>query len=183
MLIIALGYNGGMLYLILTCLMLVIAITVHGMSAWLQRRYKIYDHLGPLAWSTHQFVIAPAWILFFMMTTQIGRFANWPLPVPLPEIGWLTLIVAVLLMISSLSVMDIQVLTNGWLFDNGPRHPRRQGIYLYLANPFYDGLALAYVAVALINNNAAFIAIAGILHLLLNHIQARLENIADSLIK
>lgn len=163
--------------------MLLLAITVHSLSAWLQRRHKMYDHLGPMAWTTHQFVIAPAWILFFMMTTQLGRFADWPMPINLPEIGWLLLLIAILLMASALRVMDIQVLTNGWLFDKGPRHTHRQGIYNYMANPFYDGLALVYLAVALIANNAAFIVVAGILHLLLNHIQARLENIADSLIK
>lgn len=172
-----------MLYLALTCTMLLVAIVVHGVSAWLQRRYKIYDHLGPTAWATHQFVISPAWIIFFIMSTQISNFVMWPMPVIVPELGWILLIVAVLLMIAALSVMDVQVLTNGWLFGQGPRRQLHEGIYKYLRNPFYDGLALIYIAVAFISNNAAFLIIGLVMHALLNHFQARLENLADSLIK
>ncbi len=172
-----------MAYLLLTCIILALAVVIHGLSAWLQRRHKFYDHLGPMAWSTHQFVIAPAWLVFFVMSTQIGQFVAWPMPVNLPEFGWLLLAIAILLMISALTIMDIQVLTNGWLFGQGPRRKLSQGIYKYLANPFYDGLALIYIAVALITNNAAYIVIGVLMHGLLNHVQAKLEKLADSLIK
>jgi len=172
-----------MLYLILTCVMLFLAIFIHGFSAWLQRRYKIYSHLGPTAWATHQFVIAPAWIIFFIMSTQISNFIVWPMPIILPELGWALLVIAIFLMAAALRVMDIQVLTNGWLFGRGPRHTRRIGIYSHMANPFYDGAALVYAAVAFISSNAAYLVIAGLMHILLNHFQARLENLADSLVK
>jgi len=163
--------------------MLLIAITVHGFSAWLQRRHNVYSHLGPMAWSTHQFVIAPAWIIFFTLSTQISNFILWPMPINLPELGWALLVVALFLMAAALKVMDIQVLTNGWLFDRGPRHTRRMGIYRHLANPFYDGIALIYLAAAFISNNAVYIVVAFIIHVLLNHFQARLEGITDSLEK
>lgn len=163
--------------------MLFLAIFIHGMSAWLQRRYKIYDHLGPMAWTTHQFVISPAWIIFFVMSTQVGYFASWPMPIIVPELGWLLLVIAIFLMISALTIMDIQVLTNGWLFGKGSRRAIHEGIYKYLANPFYDGLALIYIAAAFITNNAAFLVIGFVMHGLLNHFQAKLENIADSLVK
>lgn len=163
--------------------MLFIAILIHSLSAWMQRRFKFYNHLGPMAWSTHQFVIAPAWLVFFIMSTQIGGFANWPMPVNLPELGWLLLLIALFLMTSALAVMDIQVLTNGWLFGRGPRRALHEGIYKYLANPFYDGLALIYISAAFITNNAAFLLVGLLMHGLLNHLQAKLENIADSLVK
>jgi protein-S-isoprenylcysteine O-methyltransferase Ste14 len=172
-----------MIYLLLTCLVLCLAVVVHSFSAWMQRRFKIYSHLGPMAWSTHQFVIAPAWLVFFVMSTQIGEFAKWPMPVNLPEIGWLLLLIALFLMTSALAVMDIQVLTNGWLFGQGPRRALHEGIYKYLANPFYDGLSLVYIAAAFITNNAAFLVVGLAMHGLLNHLQAKLENIADSLVK
>lgn len=163
--------------------MLLIAVVIHSFSAWLQRRFKFYNHLGPTAWATHQFVIAPAWLVFFVMSTQISNFVIWPMPVAAPELGWLLLVVAGFLMVSALSVMDIQVLTNGWLFGRGTRRALHDGIYKYLANPFYDGLALVYVAVAFISNNAAFLVIGFLLHGLLNHFQAKIEKLADSLVK
>lgn len=176
-------HSKTMQYLILTCIMLFLAVFIHGLSAWLQRRFKFYNHLGPTAWATHQFVIAPAWIIFFVMSTQISSFVIWPMPINSPELGWLLLLVAFFLMISALSVMDLQVLTNGWLFGKGPRRALTDGIYKYLANPFYDGLALIYLAAAFIANNAAYLVIGFLMHGLLNHFQAKLENIADSLVK
>lgn len=172
-----------MTYLILTCSMLLLAVLINSLSAWLQRRFRSYDHLGPMAWSTHQFVIAPAWIVFFVMSTQVSNFIVWPLPINWPEIGWLLLLIAILLMVSALRVMEIQVLTNGWLFGQGPRRTLHEGIYAYLANPFYDGLALIYIAAAFIANNAAYFIIGFLIHGLLNHFQAKVENIADSLVK
>lgn len=163
--------------------MLFVAILIHGVSAWLQRRYTIYQHLGPMAWTTHQFVISPAWIIFFLMSTQVGYFVVWPMPFSSTELGWLLLGIALFLMTSALAVMDIQVLTNGWLFGKGTRRSLHQGIYKYLANPFYDGVALIYLAASFITNNAAFLVIAFLMHGLLNHFQAKLENIADSLVK
>jgi len=79
--------------------------------------------------------------------------------------------------------MDIQVLTNGWLFGQGPRRALRTGIYKHLANPLYDGAALLYIAAAFIGSNAAYIVIGLLMHALLNHFQAKLENMADSLVK
>lgn len=163
--------------------MLVAAVCIHSFSAWLQRRFKFYNHLGPTAWATHQFVIAPAWLVFFIMSTQIGQFAVWPMPINMPELGWLIFIIAIFLIISALTIMDIQVLTNGWLFGQGPRRKLHDGIYRYLANPLYDGVSLLYVAAAFILNNAAFIVIAGLLHIMLIHVQAKLEKLADSLVK
>lgn len=163
--------------------MLTAAVCIHSFSAWLQRRFKLYSHLGPTAWATHQFVIAPAWLVFFVMSTQIGQFVVWPMPVNVPELGWILLLIAILLMTSALAVMDVQVLTNGWLFGQGSRRKHREGIYQYLDNPFYDGLALVYIATAFITNNIAFIAVGVLMHGLLNHIQAKLEKLADSLVK
>lgn len=163
--------------------MLFIAVVIHGLSAWLQRRFKFYDHLGPMAWNTHQFLIAPAWLLFFTMSSQISRFTVWPMPIYAPEIGWALLAIALFMMVSALKIMDIQVLTNGWLFGVGPRKTHHTGIYKYFKNPFYNGVVLIYVGLAFIGSNAAFLVVAGLLYLLLNHFQARLENIADSLVK
>lgn len=172
-----------MLYLALTCLMLFLAIVIHGLSAWLQRRHKVYNHLGPMAWATHQFVIAPAWIIFIIMSTQISNFLFWPMLILIPELGWAILAVAFFLIIAALNVMDIQVLTNGWLFGHGPKNHAKRGIYRHMVNPLYDGLALIFVAAAFIGGNAAYLVIGGLVHVLLNHLQARLENLADYLIK
>jgi protein-S-isoprenylcysteine O-methyltransferase Ste14 len=163
--------------------MLFLAIVIHGLSAWLQRRHKVYDHLGPMAWATHQFVIAPAWIIFVIMSTQISSFIFWPMPIIIPELGWAILGVAIFLIIAALNIMDVQVLTNGWLFGRGPRRTLQSGIYKHLANPLYDGLALIYIAAAFIGGNAAYIVIGLLMHALLNHFQAKLENLADSLVK
>lgn len=165
-----------MVYFALTCIVLLAAVLTNSLSAWLQRRHKFYDHLGPTAWNTHQFVIAPAWLVFFAMSTQIGTFLVWPLPFVAPELGWLMLIAAILIMISAISVLGIQSLTNGDLFDDEPKAKVRHGVYHYLNHPIYDSLSLMYVAIGVITNNGAFILLAIILHTLLNHVQARLEN-------
>lgn len=170
-------YNAGMVYFALTCIVLLAAVLTNSFSAWLQRRHKFYDHLGPTAWNTHQFVIAPAWLVFFVMSTQIGVFIDWPLPFSAPELGWILLVFAILLFISAVQVLGLQSLTNGDLFDDEPKTRVRHGVYKYLNHPIYDSLSLAYGAVALITNNAAYILLGAILHLLLNHVQARLETI------
>lgn len=164
-----------MVYFALTCIVLLIAVLTNSFSAWLQRRHKFYDHLGPTAWNTHQFVIAPAWLVFFVMSTQIGTFLTWPLPINLPELGWLVLIIAIILFASAIKVLGVQALTNGNLFGIGPKKHVQHGIYRYLNHPIYDSFALVYIAAGLITANGAYILLALVLHALLNHIQANLE--------
>lgn len=166
-----------MVYFALTCIVLLIAVLTNSFSAWLQRRFKFYDHLGPTAWSTHQFVIAPAWLVFFVMSTQLGTFVDWPLPFDLAWLGWLMAVLAILLFISAIQVLGIQALTNGNLFGVGPKYRIRHGIFRYLNHPIYDSFTLGYFAAGLISSNGAFILLALILHGLLNHVQANLERI------
>lgn len=165
-----------MIYVIIVCLTLALAVAIQSLSAWLQRKYHIYSHLGPMAWTTHQFVIAPAWVIFFLFTTQLGRFVQWPLPINLPGVGWLLGLIAVLMFLAGIQRVGIQCLTNGDLFGHKP-HPRgREGIYAYLQNPVYDSLTLLFVAVALITNNFAYITLAAATHVLLNHVLAKVED-------
>lgn len=166
-----------MIYLILTCFMLLVAVLINSFSAWLQRRFKSYNHLGPMAWSTHQFVIAPAWIVFFIMSTQLGVFTDWTMPFDVPELGYLVALITILIFISAINVLGIQALTNGNLFGVGPKKAVHHGIFRYLNHPIYDSFALAYIAAGIITNNAAYIVLAAVLHLLLNHVQAQLEKI------
>lgn len=166
-----------MVYFALTCIVLLIAVLTNSFSAWLQRRHKFYDHLGPTAWNTHQFVIAPAWLAFFVMSTQIGTFLVWPLPFNAPELGWLIIGIAVFIFASAIRVVGIQSLTNGNHFGVGPQKHVRHGIYRYLNHPIYDSLALLYIGTGVIANNGAYIVLGLILHVLLNHIQANLERI------
>lgn len=166
-----------MIYLILTCIVLVIAVLTNSFSAWMQRKYKFYDHLGPTAWSTHQFVIAPAWLVFFIMSTQLGSFLNLPLPTNIAWLGWLTALVGVIIFAAAIQVLGVQSLTNGNLFGYGPKHKVSHGIFRYLNHPIYDSFALGYIAAGLISNNGAYLVMALILHLLLNHVQANLEKI------
>lgn len=166
-----------MVYFALTCIVLLIAVLTNSFSAWLQRRHKFYNHLGPTAWSTHQFVIAPAWLVFFVMSTQISTFLVWPLPFNAPELGWLIVIAAIVLFISAIRVLGLQALTNGNLFGVGPKKRVHHGIYRYLNHPIYDSFTLLYIGVGLITNNGAFVVLGLILHVLLNHVQANLEKI------
>lgn len=166
-----------MTYFLLTCIVLVIAVLTNSFSAWLQRKYKFYNHLGPTAWNTHQFVIAPAWLVFFVMSTQLGLFLYWPLPFSFPAIGWLLALIAVLVFAAAIQVLGVQSLTNGNLFGYGPKHKVHHGIFRYLNHPIYDSFALGYIAAGFITNNGAYFLLALVLHLLLNHVQANLENI------
>lgn len=166
-----------MVYFALTCIVLLIAVLTNSFSAWLQRRYKFYDHLGPTAWSTHQFVIAPAWLVFFIMSTQISSFLYWPLPFKLPLLGWLLAIMGIIIFAAAIQVLGVQSLTNGNLFGYGPEHKVHHGIFRYLNHPIYDSFTLGYVAAGFISNNGAYFLLAAILHVLLNHVQANLEKI------
>lgn len=166
-----------MVYFALTCIVLLLAVLINSFSAWLQRRYKFYDHLGPTAWNTHQFVIAPAWLVFFVMSTQISNFLDLPMSFDIPELGWLLVVVAVLLFASAINILGFQALTNGNHFGVGPKTRVHHGIFRYLNHPIYDSFTLAYIAAGLITNNGAFILLAVILHTLLNHVQANLEKI------
>lgn len=175
--VLRLCYTTGMVYFALTCIVLLIAVLTNSLSAWLQRRHKFYDHLGPTAWNTHQFVIAPAWLVFFVMSTQLGSFVQWPLPFQIPEIGWGLIPLAVILFISAIRVLGIQALTNGNLFGVGPQKKVCHGIYCYLEHPIYDSIMLIYIGAGIIVNNGAFVIMGLIFHVLLNHIQSNLEKI------
>ncbi len=168
-----------MVYLLLTCIVLVIAVLTNSFSAWLQRKHKFYNHLGPTAWNTHQFVIAPAWILFFVLSTQLGLFLNWRLPIDLAWLGWVLAITGVVLFAAAIRLLGVQSLTNGNLFGYGPKHTVHHGIFRYVNHPIYDSFTLGYVATGLVTNNGAYLLLALILHLMLNHVQANLEKIEE----
>lgn len=165
-----------MVYVIIVSLTLAIAIAIQALSAWLQRKHKIYSHLGPMAWTTHQFVIAPAWVIFFLFASQLGRFVQWPMILHLPGVGWLLGLIALLMFAAAIQQVGFQCLTNGDVFGHRPKRHAGAGIYQYLQNPVYDSLTLLFVAAALITNNFAYITLAAVTHVLLNHVMVKVEN-------
>ena len=86
------------------------------------------------------------------------------------------LVTAGLLWLAAFRELGGATVANGNFFGKGRQTPAAGGIFRLLKNPMYDSYALALIGLGLRRANAVYLLLAGESLLLLNQIEARVEN-------
>lgn len=146
------------------------SITHQREIGWLTHR------LGGRAWHAHLALIAPGWAAFFLFLAGLDREVRWPLPTRLRPVGYGLLAASAGLWLAAFSQLGPERTANGYFFGRGPREAVTGGIYRWRRNPMYDSYALAFAASALARANAVYLLLAAESVLLLNLLEARVEN-------
>jgi protein-S-isoprenylcysteine O-methyltransferase Ste14 len=148
------------------------SVALQQRTAWLTRRFR------RRGWYAHLALIAPAWLAFLVSLPILHERVRWPLPRALRPAGNICLVVAAAVWMPAFAALGPVRAANGDQFGRARRLRIRHGIFRSLANPMYDGYALAFIGTALRSGNAVFLPLAGTSYLLLNQIEARVENAA-----
>jgi len=166
-----------MTYLLLTVGLFALAAGVNTGSVALQQRTGwMTKRFGGGAWWVHLAVVTPGWALFLFFETQLGRHLVWPLPAVLAPLGWGLLVVAAVLFAISFLQLGIRRTFNGKFFEAGSPSAVRGLLYRWLRNPMYDSFWISFVGLALSQANAAYLVLAVASYLLLNRLEAGVEN-------
>jgi protein-S-isoprenylcysteine O-methyltransferase Ste14 len=146
------------------------SVSVEQETRALSRRFK------DRAWHVHLALVTPPWALFVGLLPGLNRPVPWPLGRRLRRLGTAFMVVAAGVWLDAFARMGPERTANGYFFGRGPREPVTGGVYRWLRNPMYDAYALALAGSGLQSGNAAFLALAGEAYLLLNFVEARVEN-------
>lgn len=136
----------------------------------LTRRY------GKKAWYVHLAIVTPGWLLFLYLVSSLGRYRGWALPQQLRPAGILILALGSALWLWTFAQLGPERTANGNIFGRGPTEPVNHGPFRHLENPMYDSYLLAFVGLALWKANAQYLLLALESYVLLNLLEASVEN-------
>lgn len=139
-------------------------------TGWLTRRF------GRRAWYAHLLLISPAWMAFLFSLTRVDPKARWSLPGLLRPAGWGLVAASAGLWVAAYRQLGPDRTANGYFFGRGPSEPVTGGIYRWLRDPMYDAYALAFAGGGLATANAVYLLLAAQSVLLLNLLEAGVEN-------
>lgn len=128
------------------------------------------------AWYVHLAVVTPGWLLFLYLVSTLGRHRGWPLPDQLRPAGILLLVLSSALWIWTFTQLGAERTANANIFGRGPDGPVDTGPFRYLENPMYDSYLLAFAGLALWKADARYLLLALESYLLLNLVEASVEN-------
>lgn len=169
--------NPGVRGLLSTAALFAIAAGVNTGSVALQQRGQhLTRHFGQAAWPAHLALITPPWALFLLSLSKLDRRARWPLPERMRFLGVPVLAAAVLLWTAAFKKLGPARMANGSFFGAADSERVSEGVFRWLENPVYDGYALALVGQALLRADARYLVLAAESVLLLNGLEARVEN-------
>lgn len=170
-----------MTHLLLTMAAFALAAGINTGSVALQLRTGLLTRrYGSKAWYVHLAAVTPAWLLFLYLLSNIGRHRGWALPEQLRPAGIFILVIASGLWLWAFTQLGPERTANGNIFGRGPAEPVDKGPFRLLRNPMYDSYLLAFVGLALWKANAQYFLLALESYLLLNVLEARVENRAIS---
>ena len=154
-----------------------LAAGVNTASVALQQRAACLTRwFGPRGWYVHLGVVLPFWAWFLALLPGLGRRVCWPVPGRLRSLGAPTVAIAGLLWLLAFKELGAARTGNANLFGHGSPEPVRGGVFRLLANPMYDSYALALLGVALQGGNGVYLLLAGESIVLLNGLEAAVEN-------
>ncbi len=139
-------------------------------TGFLTRRY------GNKAWYLHLAIVAPGWLVFLYLVSDLGRHRGWPLPQQLRPAGILILGLSCALWLWTFALLGPERTANGNIFGHGPTEPVDEGPFRYLQNPMYDSYLLAFVGLALWKANAQYLLLVLESYVLLNLVEGSVEN-------
>lgn len=140
-----------------------------------QRRFKLYTRwFGGHDWSIHVILLAVIWTTFLIALFTI-QLPNWKLPASLRSLGVIAFAGGMWLVIATWIRMGTAGVCNGWFFGRGPTRQFTGGVFR-LRNPMYTGFTLLFIGAAFWLENAAYLFFVVTSFLLLNLVQAKIEN-------
>lgn len=164
--------------LTLLILLFAIAVTINSAAVYGQRRYKVYTRLfGRYDWYFHVLLLSAIWIGFLSAVILI-QLPIYRLSRVLRPLGIISALIGAWLIIVSWSKLGTAGTCNGWYFGRGPKRQLEGGVFK-LHNPMYSGFVWLFVSTALWSENASYLWLAGTSFILLNLIQARVEEPED----
>jgi Phospholipid methyltransferase len=167
----------GLRGLLTTGALFAIAAGVNTGSVALQRRGQHLTRcFGKAAWHMHLALIIPPWALFLFRLAKLDRGSRWRLPAQTRPLGAPVLAAAGLLWAAAFSRLGPARMANGYFFGATDSRPVRDGVFRWLENPVYDSYALALVGQALVTADARYLVLAAESVLLLNGLEAGVEN-------
>lgn len=147
-----------------------------GTVALQQRGQHLTRCFGQAAWRVHLALITPPWALFLFSLVKLDRRSRWRLPAQMRPLGTPVLAAAGLLWTLAFKKLGPARMANGYFFGAANSQPVTDGVFHWLENPVYDSYALALVGQALLRADARFLVLAAESVLLLNGLEARVEN-------
>lgn len=166
-----------MRHLILTIVIFAVAAGINTGSVVLQRRNGFLTRrFGARGWYLHLALITPGWVVFLILLARIGNHVRWPLPSALRPVGVVLLLMSSGTWLWAFAQLGPERVANGYFFGRGPREPVEGGLFRQLRNPMYDSYLVALVGLALFRAKAVYLVLALESYLLLNLMEARVEN-------
>ena len=160
--------------MILTLLFLAVA-TVNSVAVYAQRKFKFYTRLfGKHDWGAHVLLLTIIWIAFLFAIILLQP-PDWTLPNKLRLPGIVAAAIGLWLVFESWIRLGTAGVCNGWFFGRGPTKQLTGGVFR-LRNPMYTGFALLFVGAGFWLENAAYLWLSAVSFVLLNLIQARIED-------
>ena len=147
-----------------------------GSVALQQRGQHLTRRFGRAAWPVHLALITPPWALFLLSVAKLNRRARWPLPAMMRSLGVPVLAAAGLLWTAAFKKLGRARMANGYFFGAADSERVSEGVFRWLENPVYDSYALALVGKALLRADARYLVLAAESLLLLNGLEASVEN-------
>lgn len=159
-------------WLLLTCAVFALAISVNSGSVFAQKRFQFYDRWRNNGLLVHGLVILPLWAAFIYLLATLNSHYRLRMPA-VPLVGYAFFVLAIVFFGLAIRAIGWQSLVNGNWFGHGKIS--RAGIFSILQNPIYDSYLLAFIGAALSTGNAAYLVIALESYVGLNIIEARVE--------
>lgn len=144
--------------------------------AWQQKRHWFTRRFGKQAWYVHLALTTPIWGLFLVLQGRLGSQVHWPVAPELKPAGVALWAVGVALLLATSWQLGLTRTFNGYFFGRGRKEPVNGGVFRWLRNPMYDSFCILFVAEAFWLGNAVYLVLAAESFLLLNQIEARVEN-------
>lgn len=168
---------GGLQRLVSASALFALAAAVNTSSVALQQRHRYLTRsLGRAGWYAHLALITPPWALFLLSLAKLDRASRWRLPVQMRPLGAPILAAAGLLWTLAFKRLGPARMANGYFFGAADSQPVTDGVFHWLENPVYDSYALALVGQALLGADARYLVLAAESVLLLNWLEAGVEN-------
>jgi protein-S-isoprenylcysteine O-methyltransferase Ste14 len=163
--------------LLLTVAIFALAAGANTASVAIEQRWSLLSRwFGRRGWYVHLGIVVPPWALFLALVPGLNRHVSWPLPARLRSPGTVLLGAAALLWLLAFRRLGGARTANGNIFGHGSQERVEGGLFRVLRNPMYDSYALALAGLAFRRRNAAYLLLAAESYLLLNQMEARVEN-------
>lgn len=160
-----------MFYLYVTVAVFALAVLINSFSVYIQKKYKFYQKFKrPLLW--HTLVILPAWLTFAYFLVNLSSNSSLEF-IKSPYTGLALIVIAVCLFVTALQATGSQALVNGNFF--GETKIINTGIFTYIKNPYYTSYWLLFIGLGFMYGNGSFLVIAAESFILLNIIEAKIE--------